>query len=278
MGEAALRTLNRVRLIPETTTRVGNHGNIVDSPGKLSALLFALAAGVPIPYPNASDVFLVLVLATVQGGRHRSWACSSALLCALRAYRHIWKHRIRATASTGAAICRWYSPRGNQRIYTRVCPMDFLLGLVALQAPADPGSTEKEKARANGVSEGTSGSHCRRVYRLLQRIVQHEWHSIPDPASEKWLADFRLRVAHNEPLVPNPLNARAASAPKSYSSDATTTREGDTRSADASLFEDFSSQEEFLLLNKVTSRIVGTHPPLKTCVPVPYKYFLYSWF
>ncbi|XP_026192970.1 uncharacterized protein LOC34622543 [Cyclospora cayetanensis] len=94
------------------------------------------------------------------------------------------------------------------------------------------------------------------VYRLLQQLVQPEWHSISDPTSPQWLAEFKHRVAQKETLGANPSCPLVNStAERRHTEVAETTKGSSGEGAHAGAFAAFPSKEQFLLLNKITNRI-----------------------
>lgn len=145
--------------------------------------------------------------------------------------------------------------------------MDSLLSLDARwTAEASEGRFKREdqdKDVANGREGGAREPPCSRIYRLLQQIVRPEWHSIPDPTSPKWLEEFQSRVEAKEPLVKRPSNppsaGAAAASGKDVKQDPLPPQEDPAADAEATAFESFSTEEEFLLLSKITSRLVRKH-------------------
>ncbi|CDJ67057.1 hypothetical protein, conserved [Eimeria necatrix] len=141
--------------------------------------------------------------------------------------------------------------------------MDSLLSLDARwTAEASEGRFKREdqdKDVANGREGGAREPPCSRIYRLLQQIVRPEWHSIPDPTSPKWLEEFQSRVEAKEPLVKRPSNppsaGAAAASGKDVKQDPLPPQEDPAADAEATAFESFSTEEEFLLLSKITSRL-----------------------
>ncbi|OEH77801.1 hypothetical protein cyc_06365 [Cyclospora cayetanensis] len=133
--------------------------------------------------------------------------------------------------------------------------MDFLLGLAAPHAAGGLGVPDKRKP-AEETPKGERSSHCESVYRLLQQLVQPEWHSISDPTSPQWLAEFKHRVAQKETLGANPSCPLVNStAERRHTEVAETTKGSSGEGAHAGAFAAFPSKEQFLLLNKITNRI-----------------------
>lgn len=133
--------------------------------------------------------------------------------------------------------------------------MDFLLGLVSSQPAIRSGSAVKAAHDEDGAPSPDRGAHCKRIFSLLQQTVQPDWHAIPDPTSEEWLARFRLRVAQRKPLTVGSVEDGALATPNTEIADITRTQGEGVQNGKGGAFEDFSSQEEFLLLNKIASRI-----------------------
>ncbi|CDJ58850.1 Chromosome II, complete genome, related [Eimeria maxima] len=86
-------------------------------------------------------------------------------------------------------------------------------------------SSSSNSNNSSKSTQGSSFSPCNRVYRLLQQIVQPEWHTLADPTSAEWMEDFNRRVAARESLTPAAAvsvsaaaaHASAAEAPASAS-------------------------------------------------------------
>lgn len=129
--------------------------------------------------------------------------------------------------------------------------MDSLLDFEGLQVRANAESTGSS---IRGGLCGTAGSHCRRIYELLRETVQQEWKNIPDPTSEDWLNDVRLRIAEKQPLNNVNLKTRT-SVPSRECSNAAAMQQESSEKEHGATFEDFSPQEEFLLLSKVLNRV-----------------------
>lgn len=133
--------------------------------------------------------------------------------------------------------------------------MDSLLEFEGLQVWANGGPT---KSLVEDRLCGTAGSHCRRVYGLLRKTVQQEWKEISDPTSEDWLEDVKLRIAKKQPFN-NVRFKKGAFAFNPECSDAAATQQESPENEHDATFENFSPQEEFLLLSKVLNRVVR-HP------------------